>query len=94
MMGSLVITYLAVGGVYFLVAVWNSWYVRSTIDIYPNSFWPGEAEQERAVSALMVFLTPVWPLVVLAALVASAWSLVQDVLDYYFKSNRKEGDDR
>lgn len=92
MMGSLVITYLAVGVAYFLMAVLNAWYVRDTIYRYPNAYWPETASRKEAESALMVFLTPVWPLVVLAVLVASAWSLVQDVLDYYFKTNRKEGD--
>ena len=83
-MTGLVITYLAVGGVYFLVAVWNAWYVRHTIDVWPSSYWPGEAEQERADSALMVFLTPVWPVIVIAAVVTAVWSLVQDVRAYYF----------
>ena len=95
-MGSLV-TYLAVGGVYFLGAVWNAWYVRDTIYRYPNAYWPETASRKKAESALMVLLTPIWPVFLVAAPVAvvmAVWALVQDVRDGYCKTNRKEVDDR
>lgn len=86
--------YLVISLVSLLAAIFYALYVRDVVDRYPGIYGPDVDAKKLAESALLVFLAPAWPVAALVAVARAIWSLVQDVLAYYFKSNRKEGDDR
>lgn len=91
-----IILYLIVAFGFLFAASFNAHEVRESIELYPgHGTYGSEVDaKEKADSALLVLLTPVWPGILLFFAARGIWSLVKDVRNYYFKSNRKEGDDR
>lgn len=86
------VAYSIIGFLYLVVALINAGHVRDSINRYPGEYPPEVVAKEKADSALLALLTPVWPGVVLFFVARVTWMHVKDVRAYYFKSNRKEGD--
>ena len=86
--------YLAIGVACLVLATLYALDVRGLINSYPGEYRPGVEAKKLADSALLVLIAPVWPVGALFFVVRAVWSLVKDVRAYYFKSNRKESDDR